>query len=290
MRAKSSLILLGALLAALLGVAGVWAQETFGTISGTVLDPTGAAIQGAKVTITNTDTGVVVRTVDTGRDGYYTVPKLVIGHYSVTVEAKGFKKATVSAIELNVAEIYRADVTMEIGSVEETMTVESSALQVESESANVGTLITGAQVRELSLNNRNYMQLVSLSPGVSYGGSDQLFVGTTNPAGQTNVLSFSINGQRTSANYWTVDGADNVDRGSNLTVLNYPSVEAIAEFKVLRNIYSAEFGRAASGSVNVITRSGSKDWHGNAYEFVRNDFFNANTFINNRLGIKRPSF
>jgi len=264
------------------------AQETFGTISGTVLDPSGAAIPGAKVIITNTDKGVVVREVETGPDGFYTVPKLVIGHYSVTVEAKGFKKSTVSAIELNVAEIYRADVTMQIGSFGETVTVEAAALQVESESATVGSLISGAQVRELSLNNRNYEQLVSLSPGVSYGGTDQLYIGTTNPFGQTNVLSFSINGQRTSANNWTVDGADNVDRGSNLTVLNYPSVEAIAEFKVLRNIYSAEFGRAASGNVNVITRSGGKDWHGNVYEFVRNDIFNANTYIANANRISRP--
>ncbi|MBI3483895.1 MAG: carboxypeptidase regulatory-like domain-containing protein, partial [Acidobacteria bacterium] len=281
--------LLGVLLVALLVCAtGAWAQETFGTITGTVLDSTGAAIPGAKVTITSTDKGVVVREVETGAAGIYTVPKLVIGRYSVTVEAKGFKKATISAIDLNVGEIYRSDVTMQVGSVVETVTVEAAAIQVETESAIAGTLISGAQVRELSLNNRNYQQLVSLSPGVSYGGGDQLFVGTTNPSGQTNVVSFSINGQRTSANNWTVDGADNVDRGSNLTLLNYPSVEAIAEFKVLRNIYSAEFGRAASGNVNVITRSGSRDFHGNAYEFVRNDIFNANTYVNNANGAKRP--
>lgn len=282
---KRQVFLLGVLLLAVCAKA----QETFGTISGTVVDPTGSAIPGAKVTVTNTDQGVVVRAVETGEDGYFAVPKLVVGKYSVTVEFKGFKKATVSGIELNVAQIYRADVKLELGSVEQTMTVEASAVQVESESASSSTLVAGEQIRELSLNNRNYMQLVSLAPGVSYGGSDQLFVGTTNPAGQTNVLSFSINGQRTSANNWTVDGADNVDRGSNLTLLNYPSVEAIAEFKIMRNIYSAEFGRAASGNVNVVTRSGSKSWHGNAYEFVRNDVFNANTYLNNGRGIRRPA-
>ncbi len=275
-----------AVLCALLIFATVGAaQETFGTITGTVLDPSGAAILGAKVTITNTDKGVVLREVMTDAEGFYTVSKLFIGHYSVTIEAAGFKKVTVSAIELNVAEVYRNDVKMEVGDVVSTVTVEAGALQVESESANAGTLISGEQVRELSLNNRNYEQLVSLSPGVSYGGTDQLYIGTTNPQGQTNVLSFSINGQRTSANLWSVDGADNVDRGSNLTVLNYPSVEAIAEFKVQRNIYSAEFGRAAAGNVNVITRSGGKDFHGNAYEFVRNDFFNANGVINNARGL-----
>lgn len=281
--------LLGVLLAALLLFAvGASAQDTFGTISGNVMDPTGAAIPGAKVTIRNTDKGVVVREVVTGATGLYAVTKIVIGRYSVTVEATGFKKVTIANIELNVGEIYRSDVTLQVGSVVETVTVEAAALQVETESAIAGNLFTGEQIRELSLNNRNYEQLVSLSPGVSYGGGDQLFIGTTNPSGQTNVLSFSINGQRTSANNWTVDGADNVDRGSNLTLLNYPSVEAIAEFKVLRNIYSAEFGRAASGNVNVITRSGTREWHGNAYEFVRNDIFNANTYVNNANGAKRP--
>ena len=264
-----------------LAASSLVAQETFGTITGRVVDPSGASVPGAKVIVTNTDKGVVVRETVTDAEGFYTVGKLVIGHYSVTVEGTGFKKATVSAIELNVAEVHRTDVKMEIGDVATTVTVESAPLQVESETANVGTLISGEQVRELSLNNRNYEQLVTLSPGVSYGGTDQLYIGTTNPSGQTNVLSFSINGQRTSANLWSVDGADNVDRGSNLTLLNYPSVDAIAEFKVQRNIYSAEFGRAAAGNVNVITRSGGKDFHGNAYEFVRNDFFNANTYVNN---------
>jgi len=264
-----------------LAASSLVAQETFGTITGRVVDPSGASVPGAKVIVTNTDKGVVVRETVTDAEGFYTVGKLVIGHYSVTVEGTGFKKATVSAIELNVAEVHRTDVKMEIGDVATTVTVESAPLQVESETANVGTLISGEQVRELSLNNRNYEQLVTLSPGVSYGGTDQLYIGTTNPSGQTNVISFSINGQRTSANLWSVDGADNVDRGSNLTLLNYPSVDAIAEFKVQRNIYSAEFGRAAAGNVNVITRSGGKDFHGNAYEFVRNDFFNANTYVNN---------
>jgi carboxypeptidase family protein/TonB-dependent receptor-like protein len=285
MRKRAQVVLLVALM---ICAAGAWSQDTFGTIAGIVQDPTGAAIPGAKIVITNTDKGIVVREVESDADGRYKVPKLPIGFYSVTVEAKGFKKTTISNIKLNVAEIYRSDVTLQIGSVVETVTVEAAALQVETETAIAGHLITGEQIRELALNNRNYEQLVGLSPGVTYGGTDQLFVGTTNPAGQTNVLSFSINGQRTSANNWTVDGADNVDRGSNLTLLNYPSVEAIAEFKVLRNIYSAEFGRAASGNVNVVTRSGSKEFHGNGYEFIRNDYFNANTYINNANLIKRP--
>jgi len=162
------------LVALLVCATGAWAQEIFGTITGNVLDSTGAAIPGAKVTVKSMDKGLVVREVVSGPDGFYAVPKLAIGRYSLTIEATGFKKVTISDIELNVAEIYRSDVTMHIGSIVETVTVEAAALQVETESAIAGTLISGALVRELSLNNRNYQQLVSLSPGVSYGGGDQL--------------------------------------------------------------------------------------------------------------------
>src|SRR5262249_31608976 len=134
------------------------------------------------------------------------------------------------------------------------------------------------------LNNRNYIQLVTLLPGVSNGNVDQPYIGTTNPIGTTNVIQISINGARSSQNSWTIDGADNVDRGSNLTLLNYPSVDAIAEFKVYRNHYSAEFGRNAAGAVNVITKSGTSQFHGTAYEFFRNDKLNANTYFNNLAG------
>ena len=120
-------------------------------------------------------------------------------------------------------------------------------------------LVCGKEIRELPLNNRNYLQLLTLQPGVSSGSSDQLYVGLTNPSGGTNTVQFAINGLRTSQNSYTIDGADNIDRGSNLSLLNFPSVDAIAEFKVLRNHYSAEYGRNAGGQVNVITRSGGKN-------------------------------
>ena len=117
------------------------------------------------------------------------------------------------------------------------------------------------------MNNRNYEQLVALQPGVAYGGGDQLYIGVSNPTGGTNVVSFSINGQRNSANNWTLDGVDNVDRGSNLTLLTYPSIDAIAEFKTVRNSYNAAYGRSASGNINVITKSGARNFHGGAYDF-----------------------
>ena len=168
------------------------------------------------------------------------------------------------------------------------MVVQAAATQIELQSATSGTVVSQTEVRELPLNSRVYLQLLTLMPGVSSGSSDQLFIGTTNPSGQTNTVQFAINGGRSSENSFTVDGADNVDRGSNLTLLTTPSVDSIAEFKVIRNHYSAEYGRNASGQVSVITKSGSSQFHGNAYEFLRNDKLNANTFFNNRSAVKRP--
>ncbi len=169
--------------------------------------------------------------------------------------------------------------TLRAGAVEEVL-VTADTQSINTENATQAGLISGTQVRELVLSSRNYEQLVGLQPGVAYSGADQIYIGNSSPNGATNVVQFSVNGSRTSGNAWTVDGSDNVDRGSNYTLLTYPSVDAIAEFKTLRGTYQAEFGRSASGQINVITKSGSKDFHGSAYEFVRNDIFNANDVLN----------
>jgi len=279
-------ILLGLLLS--LFATALVAQDITGTIAGVVKDPSGAVVPKATVTITNTDKNIVARTVTSNDEGVYVAPSLPIGHYSVTAEAKGFKKASVTNIELNVNSKVTINPTMQIGTDTETVEVSADALQVDLQSTTATGLINGTQIRELSLNNRNYEQLVSLMPGVSYGGGDQLYIGTTNPSGQTNVVSFSINGQRNSANNWTVDGADNVDRGSNLTLLNYPSVDAIQEFKVLRGLYSADSGRAGAGQINVVTKSGGSSYHGDAYEFFRSDYLTANNYFANKNGVPRP--
>ncbi len=256
------------------------AQDITGSIAGAVLDPSGAAVPGASLVITNTDRNQIVRTLITDSAGLYSAPGLMIGTYSIKVEAKGFKTAVRPGIVLNVNDRLTVNINLEVGEITEQVTVQEAAVAVELQSASASNLISGTQIRELSLNNRNYEQLVALMPGVSSGASDQLYIGATNPLG-SNVVSFAINGQRNSANYWTVDGADNVDRGSNLTLLNYPSVDALAEFKVLRSTYSAEFGRAGGGQINVVTKSGTSQFHGSFYEFVRNDAFAANNWINN---------
>jgi len=276
-------------LAVCLGLCGmVAAQNTTGTIAGTVVDSKGGIVAGAKVTVTNADQGIVVREVTTDERGQYVAPLVPIGNYHVTVEMNGFKKTMQSGVTLDVAEKLAVNFTLEIGAVTETVNVQSDAMQVDTQSVTPTGLITGTQVRELSLGTRNYEQLVSLMPGVSMGNLNQLYIGNSLPSGLAATVSFSINGQRNSANSWTIDGVDNVDRGSNLTLSNFPSVDSISEFKVLRTQYDAEFGRAGGGIINVITKSGTNKFHGNAYEFLRNDKLAANNFFNNSSNIKRP--
>ncbi|HKV64308.1 MAG TPA: carboxypeptidase-like regulatory domain-containing protein [Candidatus Acidoferrum sp.] len=257
------------------------AQNVTGTIAGTVSDSKGGLVPNAIVKVTNTDQEIIVRTVTTDDRGQYVVALLPVGHYSVTVEAAGFKKSIQSGIVLNVDDRLAVNFSLEVGSVSETVSVEASALRVDTESATAAGVISGTQLRELSLNSRNYAQLVLLVPGTSdSGNADQIFPGATAPIG-TNVMSFQINGNRREENNWQVDGADNVDRGSNLTLLSFPSIDAISEFRVIRGVYDAESGRSAGAQVNVITRSGTKDLHGGLYEFFRNDDLNANSFFNN---------
>jgi len=240
------------------------AQETTGSILGTVTDSSGAAVAGAKVTIRSLDKNVVVRTLTVESSGQYLAAYLPVGRYEVVAEAPNFKKSIFSNIVLNVADKLTINLTLEVGSVNESVTVEANPLQVELQSVTPGGLINGTQVRELALNGRNWEQLVTLTPGVSDGGnSDTLYVGAFAPQG-TNLVTFSMNGGRREQNNYMIDGADNVDRGSNLTLLSFPSVDSIAEFRVIRGQYDPEYGRAASGQVNVITRSGTSMLHGSA--------------------------
>jgi hypothetical protein len=262
---------------ALVAIAG--AQETSGSISGTVTDSSGAIISGAKVVLLDTDRNVVVRQVTTNSAGYYTAPSLPIGHYRLTVSDSGFGDQNIAGVTLHANDTLTLNGQLKPGAAE-TVEVTAEQTAINLQSAAQATVVDGVQVRELALSTRNYEALVGLQPGVAYTGGDQIYIGNSNPVGSTNVVNFSVNGARTSGNAWTVDGADNVDRGSNFTLLTYPSVDAISEFKTLRGNYSAEYGRSASGQINVITKSGTKDFHGDAYEFVRNDIFNANSVLN----------
>ena len=248
----------------LLGLLPLSAQEITGNIIGTVSDASGAAVANAKVKVTSTAQNVVVRSLVTNEAGYYSATLLPVGLYAVTAEVPGFKKATQSSIELNVNEKLTVNLKLEIGDVTQEVTVAAISNQVELQSAQQSGLISGTQVRELALNNRHFAQLLALQPGVSSNLSDSIYIGSTNPTGGNNLVGFSVNGARQSQNSWTIDGADNVDRGSNITIQQYPSIDAIEEMKIVRTPYSSRIralGRRADQRCDEI-RHQQFAWHG----------------------------
>ena len=251
----------------------LFAQGT-GSITGTVRDNTGAVVAKAEVTLTNTGTRTPLKTT-TNSDGEYLFAAIPPGTYDLTVGAVGFNTYDAKGIVLSVSQRARVDATLSVGEVKTTVTVEAAAVtQVETESSEVSGVVTGKEVSQLVLNGRNFTQLVSLTPGVSnQTGQDE---GTVGVYGNVN---WSINGGRNEYNNWELDGGDNMDNGSNSTLNVYPSVDAIAEFKVLTSNYGAQYGRNGSGTVETVTKSGTKSFHGDAYEFVRNDDFNARNFF-----------
>ncbi len=259
----------------------VFGQDISGTIEGTVLDPSQSVVAKAKITVTNVDRNQVLRQINTDNTGIFTAPLLPVGTYSLKIEAPGFKSETRTGIVLNVHDDLKFNIALQIGAVSENVEVHEDPVKVELSSVANANVIQGIQVRELPLATRNYEQLVALMPGVTASATDELYIGNSSPAGTSATVPFSVNGNRNSANNWTVDGADNVDRGSNLTLMTFPSIDSIEEFKVQRSLYTADSGRAGGAQVSVITRSGTSKFHGSLYEFDRNDAFAANNWINN---------
>lgn len=285
--AKYIWVLLIAAASAFLSFDGMAQSSVSGSISGTVTDSTGALIVGATVTLTNTDRGITVRALKTNSAGFYTAGSLPLGTYSVTVSDQGFKTETVSGIQLHAEDSLTVNRSLAPGSVSDVISVSASDLQLNLENASSEGLINSEQIEQMPLLTRNYEVLMNLQPGVAFGGAtDDLTRGPTGLSGASSTVAFSVNGGRTTSNSWTIDGADNLDRGANLTLYNYPSPDAIAEFKTLRGQYSAQFGRNASGQVDVVTKSGTNSLHGSAYEFVRNNAFDANGYANDFLGAK----
>ena len=189
-------------------------------------------------------------------------------------------------IALGVAQKARVDVSMTVGSVTQVIEVTGeSVAQVDTQSSDISSTISGRQVQELELNGRNFTQLVTLAPGViNQTGSDEGKVGIIG------TITYSINGGRTEYNNWEIDGGDNMDNGSNTTLNVYPNLEAISEFKVLTSNYGAQYGKNGSGTVEVETKSGTTQWHGSAFEYLRNQVFNANSWQNNFSQIARPDY
>lgn len=279
------------LIAAVFAAGLIIAQDVTATITGTVVDPHAAAVAGATVRVISKDRSGEVRKLSTSKDGSFVASLLAIGDYSVKVEAPGFSSLTEKNITLHVNDNLTLHFELKVGSVSDSIDVEANAVAVQMQSPSIDGLINGTEIRELALNNRNYTQLLNLMPGVTNtSDTDEVFIGRTNPSGGTNVIPYSVSGGRTSGNNFMVDGADNVDRGSNATLLMTPSVDSIAEVRVVRAQYSAETGRGSTGQVNVVTKSGTSRFHGTAYEFFRNDKLAANYFFNNLRNIKRPPY
>ncbi len=267
MKSHGMLLRIALLLAGLCATA--WAQDT-ASITGTVTDPSGAAVTNADVTVTNAAQGIT-RKATTNGSGDFLFASLPIGSYDLAVSAPGFKKYQAKGVVLNVAEKARVNVGLEVGTISTEVVVEGSEVaEVQTQSSDLGGTVTGKEISQLELNGRDFKQLVTLVPGVSnQTGADEGGVGVT----ANN--SFSINGGRVEYNNWELDGGDNLDNGSNNTLNVTPSIDAIGEVKVLTSNYGAQYGKNGSGTIEVETKSGTNAFHGDAYEFVRNDIFNS---------------
>jgi hypothetical protein len=251
----------------------LFAQQS-GAINGQVTDESGGAVPNAQVTVTNAGKGTPFQTVTNGA-GEYSAPALDPGTYNLQVSAPGFSTFEAKGIVLRVSRTERVDAKLKVGSVSAQVEVSGSDLgTVQTESPEISFTITGKQITQLVLNGRNFTQLVTLSPGVTnQTGQDE---GETGVAGS---VEYSMNGGRTEYNNWELDGASIMDNGSNSTLNVYPDVDAIAETEVLTSNYGAQYGRNASGTIIAQTKSGTEHLHGNVFEFVRNNIFNARNYF-----------
>jgi len=254
-------------------LAGVLPAQTLntGTFLGTVRDPSGAGVPEAVVRIARAGTAFT-RQITTDSDGSYRLLEVPAGDYRLEFEKAGFRKLERSGVALSAGQSLRLDVELTVGSVSETVQVEAKVAQVDTATANVGATVFGSQVQELALNTRSFTQLVNLQPGVASNQAQQPGFGSNTG------VPFSFNGGQQSSNNWLLDGGRNIDtyNGNNLTMVN---LDAIAEVRIERNAYSAEYGRNSGAQVNVITRSGTNQIHGTLFEFFRNDHLDSRNFF-----------
>ncbi|MBA3712465.1 MAG: TonB-dependent receptor [Pyrinomonadaceae bacterium] len=264
-----------------------FAQESRATLTGRVGDAAGASVPGAKVSIKNQQTNITIDVV-TGDEGNYTVTALQPGRYTVSVEAQGFKRAESDMVELFTASTATFDVSLEVGQVGETITVNADAPLLEADSASRGQVIENARITELPLVGRNPINLASLAPGVTFNGNPTF----NRPFDNGDNVNFSINGGLNRHNDFLLDGTPNnaiSDANATRTVSSnniafVPSAEATEEFKIQTNSYDAQFGRTGGGTINITIKSGGSDYHGSVYEFARRYQLNANGFANNSRG------
>src|ERR1039457_1949072 len=268
-------VLSGVLTACLLVTPGT-AQDVTGRIVGTVMDAQGSVVPKAKVTVPNTQTGQSHTMLSDATGGYQAIA-LQIGTYTVAAEREGFRKALSAPQTLLINATIHVDLKLEVGEITETVEVAETASGVETASSTLGGSVTGSQINMAPLNGRNALDLALYVPGVIPTGAQ------TGGAG-AGAGSFSVAGGRQDSVTYLLDGGVNNNLLSNGVVYN-PNPDTLAEFRVLTSNYSAEFGRNGGGVVSMVTKSGTNAVHGSAYDYVRNNAFNANSFFNNANGL-----
>lgn len=260
----------------LLSAASFVSAQTTGVITGTVSDPSGAVVPAATVTVRNTETGEE-RNVQTNSSGVYAAFALPVGRYDITATATGFKKASRAGIQLNVADKLAVNFTLSVGTQAETVEVSGATPTVQTEQADMSTVVSSRQMTDLATNGREFTSLQQLIPGASRTMGDEGGTGFNSSRG------FAVNGQREESSGFQVDGVENTDMGNGVGLLTSPGMETIGEFKMQTSNYSAEYGTAGGASLLVVTRTGTKDFHGAAYDFFRNDALNARYSFANKI-------
>jgi hypothetical protein len=267
----------------LLGIPSGRAQQITGEIDGTIRDPSGAAIAGAVVTITNTDTKVVVRTLKTNKSGEYAATTLQVGTYKIDAQAEGFEHSEITDISLAVGDTLTRDIKVVPGAMAEvSVTADSERPNIETNENS--SLIDNTEMKELALNTRNFEQMLLLQPGVSYGGPDELYSGQIDPTGARNSTQLSINGLQPTQVIFLLDGADMLNHTTNSQTTIFPTIDAIQQIQTVRNNYGAQYGGGGSAQISVVTKAGGADYHGDVYWFYRNAGMDATPITDKGIG------
>src|SRR6516165_4949827 len=266
----------GFVVAALLGSITAWGQITTADVLGTVTDSSGGVLGRTAVTVSNLATGATRAAVADDR-GDYLISALPVGHYRLKAEGKGFKVYEIPDLALAEGDRRRVDIRLVVGEVTESVEVSAQATALQSDSSSLGTLINERAVQDLPLNGRNFIRLAQLSMGANEDGDNALQSGNR-PDDRRNSTAVAVNGQHGYNNNFMIDGLDDNERYIGTIVLK-PAMDALAEFKLITNGYAAELGRTAGGVINLITKSGTSQFHGSLFEFFRNEKMDAKNFF-----------
>src|SRR6202522_3752177 len=264
----------------------VWAAIT-GSISGVVTDPSGAVVPGVTVVATSVSTNVQSIAVTDGK-GFYNLPTLNVDSYDVTINQGGFRDYQQTGVKIDANSALRVDIALQLGTVTNTVSVKSDTLQVETQSTQNGVVIDGTKITSVPLNGRSYIDLLKLQPGVSpYSHSTDSVtsgVGATQVSGDLDNGQQSVNGGRTGSNGFMVNGA-NAEEGVHNGAAMIPNLDSIAQFRIITNNFDAEYGNYSGGQINVVTKSGSNQYHGTVFDFLRNTDLDARNYYSPTRGV-----